>query len=244
LIMAAGQIAGKIAGDRAKGRAAEANINADRDRLAAQQNIAQQDAMLKAASLKESGTMDRAALELQRKAYADAAPMSRYKQALLGSLAANARDVSASRPAGVPNISFGGGLRPSAIGPTGRAAGEAMAAQAMLRLLKGDQFSDVGAAPDPKVLSPTSLSPLPKSNILDRILGGLSVAGMAAGAYNLSQGGGAGSASSDAMSGVNAPMPTTQPAPVLPQLMAAGESNGVPESLAAALIRRNAQFGG
>jgi hypothetical protein len=161
---AAASAAGKASQASAAGRANEANILTQRDALTQRNIESRQSAELSNAALRENGLMNRAALDLKQREYADSAPRERYLQAILGNLASNMQDVRASRPAGIPNISFSGGLRPSAIGPGGRAAGAELASQAMMRLMKGDQFEKLPDVQLAKVLDALQLSTLPKAS--------------------------------------------------------------------------------
>lgn len=68
-----------------------------------------------------------------------------YKNALVSALAKNIQDYSVERPNGVPTVHATGGLRPSAIGPEGRAAATEMNGQAMRQLMSAKPYN---ALPD------------------------------------------------------------------------------------------------
>ena len=132
-----GQVAGKASQNAAAGRAAEADLNLQRDKLATDQWATAQDNAMRAAQNASQENQWRALLGLQ-------APNQRATQVMRGDLMSNVQDVNISGlPPQVPRITISGGLRPSALGPNSRAAGSALSRQALEALLSG---SDVPAA--------------------------------------------------------------------------------------------------
>lgn len=157
-------IAGDVAGALGKGR------EAGRDKENAQAMT--MDAMrLQALRDFENAQMNRADLELKQKGDSRAATENNFRNSLLGALAKNMQDGSFNRPEGVPTIALSGGLRPSALGVEGRAAGEALNAQALRSLLEGEKYSPVAA---PERFAPTDMK---RGNFLDTILGTVGAVG-------------------------------------------------------------------
>jgi hypothetical protein len=92
-----------------------------------------------------------------------------------------------ARPAGVPTIDFVG----AGIGPQGRAAAEAVNAQALGRLQGGGAtFDPIAAAPS---FALTSSASLPKASTFEKLAGllglGLTAAGAVGKEYNKTRGG-------------------------------------------------------
>lgn len=171
---AAGTIAGRGSAERAAGRATEADLTMQRDRDRTDQYRVQQDAILTLARLLEQGTMDRARLGIE-------APSARAKQTMMGDAMAGIQNVAPQGvPSHIPSVSFSGGLRPSLLGSTSRAAGSTLARDAYSALLSG---KDVPAAMDPKslLLTPPTETPLPQAGKIDSILNALSLIGGVAG---------------------------------------------------------------
>jgi hypothetical protein len=99
--------------------------------------------------------MNAANTEIAQRADQRAAAEAAYQNALRAAFAANAQDVNIDRSqfrSNVPNISFGGGTRPSAIGPIGRQAAQLMAQQSLGALQNPQPYMkipDMGAFPEP-----------------------------------------------------------------------------------------------
>lgn len=127
-------IAGGLAGGMEKGRQAE-NVG----KLQTADFKAQQ------AAQREAALMNRAGLDLKQRDFAQGSQNNAYKNALLSSMAMNMKDVSANRPKGIPTIAFSGGMRPSAIGPEGRAAAATMNKKSLASLVGGEQFDKMPA---------------------------------------------------------------------------------------------------
>jgi hypothetical protein len=189
-----GALAGGAAKGRAQGRAAEADYGLNRDQLLAalyqaaqnaqlQRYNTEQQAALQAAQGQESGRLNRAGLDLQRRQFALQAPDTRLSQAIRGSLTANARDARATHPrANV--VHFEGGPRPSMLNADARKLGELLARQALMAQLAGDKFAPVPETQFPRLTPPTlqtptesfranqgALSVPPKATGLDKLLG-------------------------------------------------------------------------
>ena len=160
-----GKLAGKMSGNRAGARAAEAELNSKRD--ADVQAKSAQDAVNARANVSTDT------------AYRD----NQKAGALQGGLLQGLKDVSMTRPSGIPTANIQGGLRPSAIvGAQGM--GEQFQRDAMARYLAG--------APGLHGDSP-ELSKLPQAGKFDKflnIVGG--IGGLAGLAQNAGIGGGGG----------------------------------------------------
>lgn len=157
-------IAGGVAGSFAKGR------EAGRDKENSQAMT--QDALrLQAARDLENAMMNRAELELKQKGDKRSSQEDSFRKSILGALTKNMQDGSFNRPEGVPNISLSGGMRPSALGVEGRAAGEELNKQAMLSLLNGEKYADVAG---PEKFAPTEMK---KGSAIDAILGTVGAVG-------------------------------------------------------------------
>lgn len=163
----AGDIAGAVGKGREEGRDKEnaQTMNQDAMRLQAMRDF-------------ENATMNRSDLELKQKGDSRQATESNFRNALLGALAKNMQDGSFNRPDGVPTIALSGGLRPSALGLEGRAAGEAMSAKALQSLLNGEEYADVAA---PERFNPSEMK---KGGVIDSILGAAGTVGNVANRVN------------------------------------------------------------
>lgn len=161
---------GAAAAGREAGRETETNnlVTQDQQRLQAQ--IAA-----------ENAKQGRAEIDITRRKDTREASSDAYKNALRSSLALNTKDVTATRPTGVPNISFSGGGRPSALGAQGRQAAEIMNQRSLERLLNPEAY----AAMDP--LETFTPSALPKPTGVDTALGVGGAIGKALEAFQTSQ---------------------------------------------------------
>src|SRR5690606_23704042 len=82
----------------------------------------------------------------------------------------------------IPRLSLSGGLRPSALGPNARAAGQVMSRDALMAMLRGDSFSPV------RTTGPIDVNAnMPQEGLLDKILGGIGTAGNLWQAYHAGQ---------------------------------------------------------
>lgn len=158
-ISAMSQIAGSAAASREKGRNDATALNTQRDALAGSQFNTAQNAEMQAGQL-----------DLQRQQFADQQRGARTKQAMLGDLLANIQDVNIDVP-GITAAKISGGLRPSAMSARGRQAGEQLNQQALQKLLQGDTFTGG------QLLQRPGLTPMPKPNAMDSILGALGTYG-------------------------------------------------------------------
>ena len=170
----AGQVAAAKSAGAAQGRAQEAQIAQGTDATNSRNYSTEQNAKLLAAQLAAQNSLDRAKLGID-------APQARAKQAALGDILANLKDVSISAPSHLPQISVSGGLRPSVLGAGSQAAGKGLTAQALAALMSG---SDVPAATDfnSAVMSAPDLTPTPQAGKSDTFLNYLATIGGLAGA--------------------------------------------------------------
>jgi len=176
---AAAPILGGLAAGRAQGKQSEADISLRNQQLR-QQLL---DMMSRNAS-------EGAKFELD-------APSTRFGQGIRGNLAANLQDVSVSHPRA--NVAhFSGGLRPSALGQGGRDLGSQLAALAAERMGK-DKIAFPAAPPEAE---------LPKSGLLDKILG---IAGIGTSLLGAFAPGGTTSASSPSIRDMGAVNPQDLP---------------------------------
>ena len=163
ILKGAGGVLSGIGQGRAEGRAAEATANQNQGR--AQADIYN--------SL-VSALMRQGELGQQKATFERDSPNVRFGQAMRGNLAANLQDVSMNVPDRLKPymVNFSGGLRPSALGEGGRAAGQQLAQIGQGQMGK-DSFSV------PNLPAPPSLPDMPDSSWLDTFL---NIAGPAAGA--------------------------------------------------------------
>lgn len=170
IVMAGMTVAGKIAEGRAKGRAAETQLNTQRDQITANNYQAQLDAAAKARQQ-----------ELSERQFALNAPSTKLSQLLRGGILQGATDAKINVP-GIQRTEISGGLRPSMFSDEAKSGGGAMVQSALASLLKGEQFNPMQMPTAP------GLTPTPQSGKLDsflNILGGVgSAAGAGYGAYD------------------------------------------------------------
>jgi hypothetical protein len=164
VILAATAVAGKVAEGRAKGRAAETQLNTQRDQITAQNYQAQLDAAAKARQQ-----------ELSERQFALKAPSTKLSQLLRGGILQGATDAKINVP-GLQRTEMTGGLRPSMLSDEAKSGGGAMVQQALQSLLKGEQFNPMTMPTAP------GLTPTPQSGGLDTFLNVLGGVGSAAGA--------------------------------------------------------------
>lgn len=187
-LLAAGAI-GKIAGGAAKGSADQRNSENSllNQRNSILSNIygTHQNASMNAALAGSREQTDHAGLDLDRKKFALAAPNVRASQAVRGSLLQHMQPVSFS---GLPDRiasrmpTMTGGLTPAALGPEAREMGALLSRNAILDELKGDEFTPLQRTDFSKsVLPEPKMEAYQKSGLLEKILGGLSLAGSLAG---------------------------------------------------------------
>jgi hypothetical protein len=132
-----GSVLGSQAQGAASGRAAEANMLAQRDIAGVSQYGINQNAEMAAGNL-----------DLNRKDFEERARGTRATDAVRGDLIANIQDANISVP-GVPAATVTGGLRPSAMSSNGRAAGAELNRQAMLKQLDPETYTGGTVLPKP-----------------------------------------------------------------------------------------------
>jgi hypothetical protein len=166
-LMGAGLL-GKVFGGQAKGaadgRMAQAKLQGDQDALRTQQYGIGQNAQMQAGNL-----------DLSRKNFSEDARGGRAKQAMIGDLLSRLQDVNISVP-GIQTASVTGGLRPSAMSESGRAAGSLLNQQALLKMLEGDKFSGG------EILKQPGVTALPQPSKWEKLAGILGNVGTLAGA--------------------------------------------------------------
>jgi hypothetical protein len=114
-------------------------------------------------------------LDLTRRQFTEQARGGRAKQTILADLLSNMRDVSINVP-GVQTANVTGGLRPSALGTTGRQGAAELARQALAAQMTGDKFTGGEILPAP------TFRPMPQRGGTERALDWIGLLGSAAGA--------------------------------------------------------------
>jgi hypothetical protein len=164
-------MASQYANNRQQARAAAANAQQTQNSQGIAQNNAQNNVLLQMAQI-----------ELLRKQMEEANRQGRAQQTVRGDLMANVQDARFSRPAGVPDMSLSGGLRPSALGPNSREAGRELSSQALSALKSGDTFMPINP------MGPIDLDAnMPQESTFDKILGGVGAVGGAMASYDQTQ---------------------------------------------------------
>lgn len=165
---AAAPIIGGIAGGRARGRQIEGQERLSQDAIRARMH-----------ETLTRGILDRARLGADKAQFELQAPSTRFGQAVRGGLAANVQDVGVQVPEHLRRslVQFTGGLRPSAIGPQGRAAGQRLSELALSRM--GQDTFEVPDLPGAPGVSAT-----PRPGFIDRFLSAAGPAASFAGAFN------------------------------------------------------------
>ena len=163
VIGTAGDVATGIEEGRAKDRSNQNDFNVvqDRNKIVANQNY-------------EDALLGRAGLDLKQRQFSQDSQNNAYKNAIRSALGMNLQDVTLGGvPKDVPVIEFKGGLRPSAMGPQGRAAAALLNQKAMASLMNGETFDPLPAIRD---FTPSDYK---KGGVLDDILGGIGTVGKA-----------------------------------------------------------------
>lgn len=182
-----GQI-GKLITGAAQGsaneRAGENNQASERNRLLAQIYGVKQNATSNALHSQSAEALAQRGQQLDERKFALSAPSVRANQSVRGSILANAQPMTLSGLSDkihVPTIS--GGLTPAMFSADTRALGSEMSRKALIDQLKGDDFAPMektnfqsGILNDPK------LEAYKQSGLLEKILGGLGLAGSIVGA--------------------------------------------------------------
>jgi hypothetical protein len=130
------------------------------------------------ASMQNADNQFRAGLDLDRKRFLQTEPNVQARQAMVGNLLSRIQPMRA--PAGhtqLPSIL-------DAIGPEAREAGGLLAQRGLSGLQHPTQFDEMPAVSLPEVLQlpPAQIAQLQKSGLLEKIMGGLGVAGSVVGA--------------------------------------------------------------
>jgi hypothetical protein len=188
-IAAGAGLLGKLFGGGAQGaaeqRQAENARIAQQNSLLAQLHGQRQAATSNALNNQSAEQSTHANIDLERRRHALAAPSARASQSVRGSILANAQpftvsglpDRVASR---IPQIS--GGLTPEMFSGDTRALGEELTRTALLDQLKGDDFAPLQRTDFASgVLASPQLQEYQKSGLLEKILGGLGLAGSVVG---------------------------------------------------------------
>ena len=171
---AAGGALGAIGAGRQKGREAQAEAQAVRDKLLLSKYDSEQRAKLDAAKFGEDALRDRLDREIE-------SPAKRAGQVALGDILSNIQASGVSGlPGYIPKIAFSGGLSPALLGPMARTAGQTLARDALLAQLTG---SDIPARPDLTGLGVNApeISELPKATGYDKFLNTIGEIGAIAG---------------------------------------------------------------
>ncbi len=202
-ITAGAGLLGKLFGGAAKGsadqRTQENNQITDRNRLLAQLYGTQQGATTNALQGQSGEQIAHAGLDMDRRKFALAAPSVRAGQSVRGSIMQNAQPVTLSGlpdriASRIPTIS--GGLSPALFNQNTRDLGGEMTRKALIDQLKGDEFAPLektnfsgGVLPTPQ------LEAFQKAGLLEKILGGLGLAGSVVGGLGEAKFGAAGNRS-------------------------------------------------
>lgn len=204
-ITAGAGLLGKLFGGAAKG-SSDQRLNENQQRLQQMQlqnSDALQRAMLQSnnantraqmqnatslarSSMQNNDTYQRAGLDLDRRRFAQQEPNAQARQALAGSL------LSRIKPVQIAGMPAGMGVKSSiidAIGPEAREAGSLLAQRGVSGLRSGpSQFSDLppvslpeGFMPELMHLPPATQAAIQKSGLLEKIMGGLGLAGSVVG---------------------------------------------------------------
>lgn len=177
IISGAGSAIGAMGGAASANRGEQDRMNMSRDQLAVQE-----------AGRYENALQNRARLELEQRAQADAERKAAFSDALRSALAMNMQDAKFDRSGfktPVANISFSGGARPSALGGQGRDAATAMNNSALQRLMNPEAMQELPAAERVKASEPS------KASFWEKLAGplgmGLTIAGQGLDAANRPQ---------------------------------------------------------
>lgn len=182
---ALGQVASGASQGMAQGRQAEANIALQQQQL---RNQTASDAAADAfrrSQLQNQDAHGRAGFGLAQQQFRTGLPETYARQAMKGGLQANLQDVNIQKPAGstIPSFNITGGLRPSAMGPEARAAGQEMARKALEMQLAGGppELSIPELSMGQGYQAPTEMA-MPQSGWAEKLLGGVGIGGSVLGA--------------------------------------------------------------
>lgn len=164
-------LASQYANNRQQARAAAAQAQQTQNAQAVTQNSQQNNVLLQMAQI-----------EMLRKQFEQSNRQANASQAARGDLMANVQDARFTRPAGVPDMSLSGGLRPSALGPNAREAGRTLSNQSLTALMSGENFMPINP------VGPVDLNAnMPQESSFDKILGLVGTAGNAYQGYQQMQ---------------------------------------------------------
>jgi len=154
----------------------------------------------------ENALQNRAGIDLQQRAFSQGAQTDAYKKALQSALAMNVQDAKISRPPGMNQFNFTGGLRPSALGEQGKLAAETMNKLAMEKLMNGEKFAPLPA------LERTAAPEYKNAGFWENLMGGIGAVGNAvSGAQSLGQQNDFQSKITKAIEGLSKPQLPSQP---------------------------------
>ncbi len=142
----------------------------------AMQQLLQDKARTDQYGIGQDAQFQQANTDLARKGFEEDARGSRAKQAIIGALLGGGlQDVNIDTP-GIPKTLISGGLRPSALGESGRAGGQMLNQQALMKMLQGDTYQGGN------LIAPPQIRETPKAGWLEK-LGGIAgtVGGIAGG---------------------------------------------------------------
>jgi hypothetical protein len=115
-------------------------------------------------------------LDLQRKMFSEDARGGRAKQVALADLLSNMQDISINVP-GIQTANVTGGLRPSAMGATGRQGMGELSKQALEALMSGDEFTGGNILKAPTLQGPKGASGLEQgldwAGLIGSLVGGV-----------------------------------------------------------------------
>lgn len=187
-MLAAGAI-GRIASGAAHGSAdqrhTENQETAEKNRLLAQLYGTNQNATMNALMAGSRERSDQRGQALDERKFALSAPSTRANQSVRGSILQNAQPVTLSGlpdrvSSHIPQIS--GGLTPAMFSADTRALGGEMTRKALIDQLKGDTFDPMEQTDFNKgVLPLPKMEEYQKAGLLEKILGGVGLAGSLAG---------------------------------------------------------------
>lgn len=140
---------------RQQGRQNAAQFQQQQNAQAIGQNNSQNNVLLQMAQI-----------ELLRKQMEEANRGNRAQQVARGDAQANVRDVQIDAPSHITKFNISGGMRPSALGPNARMAGQELSNQALAALIEGDSFMPI----NPR--GPVDLNAgMPTESTFDKIMG-------------------------------------------------------------------------
>lgn len=128
-------LASNYAAGRQQSKQHAAQFAQGQNQQALQQNQQQNNVLLQMAQI-----------ELLRKQMQEQNRVGRAQQTAIGDALANVQDARIDAPSHITRFNVSGGLRPSALGPNARMAGQELSAQALNALQRGDAFMPINPA--------------------------------------------------------------------------------------------------